>query len=283
MSIYISTGGFKDQSADTTAQKFLDNDIKFIELSGGRYTPDIIKKLSIFLDLGIKFQIHNYFPPPRIPFIINLASSDENIRKQSLNHVFNSIKSCNLLNSDFYSFHSGFLCDFSISEIGKKITKRNLENRVKTIEIFLKSVEKISKFAKELGIKIMIENNVISKKNYLEFKENPFLMCDEVETANIMKNVPKNVGLLVDVAHLKVSSNSLNYDPKKFFEKCNSFIEGYHLSDNDGLKDSNDKITAKSWFWDYIKKDIGYFSIEVYINEINELVEIKKMCEKKLG
>ena len=39
-------------------------------------------------------------------------------------------------------------------------------------------------------------------------------MSNYSDTIRIMKNCNKNVGLLVDVAHLKVSAKTLNFDPK---------------------------------------------------------------------
>ena len=98
-------------------------------------------------------------------------------------------------------------------------------------------------------INIMVENNVVSKKNLLEFEKSPFLMCNPQETYDIMNSSPENVKLLVDVAHLKVSSKSLNFQPKEFFLKCNYYISVYHLSVNNGFEDTNDKIDEKSWFW----------------------------------
>ena len=281
MSVYVSTGGFYNLSADKTAELFVNENIKFIELSGGLYSKDLLINLSKYIESGVKFQIHNYFPPPKNPFILNLASSDDSIRKQSLNHVMNSLKCCKILKSNFYSFHAGFLCDFSISEIGKKIKNRQLNDRKKSKDIFYKSLEKISKVASDLNINLMIENNVLSKKNFLEFNSNPFLMCDPEEAIEIMKDSPKNINLLVDVAHLKVSSNSLRFDPKNFFLECDDYITGYHLSDNDGLVDSNNSINENSWFWRYLKKDIDYISLEVYGEKISQLNELKKLVESK--
>ena len=62
-------------------------------------------------------------------------------------------------------------------------------------------------------------------------------MCDSIECKKIITKTPKNVKLLVDVAHLKVSAKSLKFDTEKFFNDCNDLIGGYHLSDNDGLSD----------------------------------------------
>ena len=282
MTIYISTGGYKTKPADQTVKDLLSNGVKEIELSGGLYHPNLINNLIKFLENGVKFQIHNYFPPPKEPFIINLASNIQSIRKLSLEHVFNAIKCCNNLNAKFYSFHAGFLCDFDVSEIGKKIKKRNLYDRKKSIDLFLENLLKISKFAFNHGINIMVENNVVSKKNLLEFETNPFLMSDPEETLMIMENSPNNIKLLVDVAHLKVSANSLNYNPADLFLRCNDYISGYHLSDNNGLSDTNNKINEKSWFWKYLKKNLDYYSLEIYGETVDNLKRIKKLCQNKL-
>ena len=48
---------------------------------------------------------------------------------------------------------------------------------------------------------------------------------------------------LVDVAHLKVSANTLNFDAREYLEIFKKDkIGGYHLSDNNGLVDSNKEI-----------------------------------------
>ena len=186
MTIYISTGGYKKKSADQITEDFINNNIKEIELSGGIYDPNLINNLTKYLSKGAKFEIHNYFPPPEKPFIINLASNEDDIRKLSLNHVFKAIKCCEKLRAKSYSFHAGFLCDFDISEIGKKIKKRPLYEKKRSTDLFLECLNQISKFARDHGVNIMVENNVISKKNLLEFNKNPFLMCDPQETFEIM-------------------------------------------------------------------------------------------------
>ena len=63
--------------------------------------------------------------------------------------------------------------------------------------------------------------------------------------------------MLIDVAHLKVSSNSLNFNPKvTFLEKLDEWIAAYHLSENDGTSDDNEKFREDSWFWPFLKKDL---------------------------
>jgi len=282
MTIYISTGGYKNLTAANVSKIFIENGINSIELSGTKYSFDTIESLTDLKD-KINFKIHNYFPPPKNPFVLNLASEDKIISKLTLDHIFHALECCKKLNSNYYSFHAGFLCDIKINELGKKVKKKVLQDRSSSIELFLERVLKISKKAEDLGINIMIENNVLSKNNLVEFDGNPLLMCDSNECIDIITETPKNVKLLLDVAHLKVSSNSLKFDPVIFMEKCHNIIGGYHLSDNNGLSDSNDIFNENAWFWKHLRSDLDYYSIEVYDVEIKKIKLLYEIVKNKLN
>ena len=105
---------------------------------------------------------------------------------------------------------------------------------------------------------ILIENNVITKKNLKRFSKNPFLMTKIDETRKIMINTDDNVRLLVDVAHLKISAKTLNYNPKDYLIKLDNFIEAYHLSDNNGISDQNENVTEKAGFGNTLKKMLHF-------------------------
>jgi sugar phosphate isomerase/epimerase len=174
------------------------------------------------------------------------------------------------------------LCDINSQDLGRRIKKKKLNSRKICKKFFIDRVRYIANEADKLGIKIMIENNVITKNNLDEFGENPFLMSEPDECREILKELPKNVGMLVDVAHLKVSAITMGFDPKTMFDKCKKRIFGYHLSDNDGKKDTNNFFTEKSWFWKHLDNKVKYFSIEVYKEKPLKLLKILKMAEKKL-
>ncbi len=280
--IYISTGGFSKFSADKISSRLIASGINSIELSGGKFSKNILENLNK-LKKKTDFQIHNYFPPPSIPFVLNLASQDEEVARLSLNHVDHALECCVKLQAEYYSFHAGFLCDLKISELGKQIKKRKLYDREKSIELFLKRILSISKKAEVRGIKIMIENNVLSANNKKEFQNNPILMCNSKECLEVMKQVPKNVKLLIDVAHLKVSANSLKFDPKEMMNECITYVGGYHLSDNNGLSDTNKSFSKDSWFWKYLNPNLNYYSIEVYDQPINKLKKLKDMVSQNLS
>ena len=282
MTIYISTGGFNRIPAYKSVKKLINYGAKNIELSGGTYSSDNIKKLRVYKK-KINFQIHNYFPPPKIPFVLNLASQNSLIAKRSFKHIETSIKKCKQIGSNYYSFHAGFLCDIKVNELGKKIVKKKLYNRKESISIFLKRVKKLSILAKKNRIMLLVENNVLSNNNLKEFKSNPLLMCDPKETLKIAKQFPLNVKLLIDVAHLKVSAKTLNFNPKDMFNKCEKYIGGYHLSDNDGKSDSNMPFSNNAWFWKHLNKKINYLSVEVYNLNKKKLLDLKKIVLQKLN
>ena len=251
--IYVSTGNFKNLTAPEAIRLFKKNNITNIELSGGKHfsNPQIkIRKLNKNLNL----QVHNYFPPPKNPFVLNLCSENKYISLQSINLIKKNIRLTSKLKKKYYSFHAGFLIDLKYSDLGKSKKKIKLQNRQKGIKTFLKNINLISRYAKKNNVEILLENNVIGKSNYRLFRENPFLMSSVNEIYNIMKNTPNNVNLLLDIGHLKVSSKTLGFEKVDIFKKCEKWIKAFHISDNDGLEDTNGKIKLNSWFAKYLSK-----------------------------
>ena len=279
--IYISTGGFKFNTCYEAIHKLKEKGIFSIELSGGKYELKQEYKLKLLHknNRNLKFQVHNYFPPPKDPFVFNLGSLDLNIANKSINHAINSIKLAHSLGGKYYSFHSGFLLDPKVNELGETIKKQHLYNREEAIIQFIDRVKKISEVAKELGIILLIENNVLSLKNFNQFDKNILMMVDSHECLEIMEKINRNnVKMVIDLAHLKVSANTLKFDPKAFLLDIEKWIGAYHFSDNNGFSDDNEPFTKNSWFWPYIKKNLDYYSIEVYNVEIEELLKQKEIA-----
>lgn len=280
--IYVTTGGFKDLDAAGVACNYLQSGINNIELSAGLYCPDIESKLSTLRD-KCSFALHNYFPVPRESFVLNLASLDETVFKKSYDHVHNAISLANRLGSNYYSFHAGFLLDPKPSELGKKINKQAFYDREKCIERFVTAVNTLAEHAKKMNITLLIENNVCSPRNYENFGNDPFLLSDPEGINEIFEHLSADVKMLIDVAHLKVSARTLKYDAEIFFLGADSFVGGYHLSDNCGTIDSNQEFQEDAYFWEYLKRDLDYYTIEVYNVDNNKLLELLDLTNKKLS
>ena len=236
--------------------------IHSFELSAGLYKKGM-QRFTQELSKKYKLQIHNYFPPHKDPFIFNLASLDDDIAAGSIKHAKNAIKHCQI-NSKYFSFHAGYLIDPQVDELGKEIRERKINPIDESMEVFVNRVNMLAEYAQKKDIKLLIENNVISYKNFTNFRKSPLMMVNLEETYEIMNKTNSNVGLLIDVAHLKVSANSMGFSKEEYLNEFYDYVSAYHLSDNDGTEDSNCAFNETSWFWEHINKDLDYYSIEVY-------------------
>jgi sugar phosphate isomerase/epimerase len=280
--IYISTGGYKDLAFENTVKELSKFGIVTFELSGGKFSNDALTKLKTLSEI-YAISIHNYFPPPKIPFVLNLASFRDDIVHASMSHITYAIDISHSIGAKYYGFHAGYLIDPPVSELGAKITKQVINDRQKALDCFVARASKLAEYAEGKGVKLLVENNVLSKANYKSFGENPLLMVDEDETYEIMSRSHSNLGLLIDVAHLKVSANTLGFSAIDYLKNFYGSVSAYHFSDNLGLEDSNDEITEESWFWPYINKNLDYYSLEVYEKTPNFLKNQLQLASRKLG
>lgn len=280
MKIYISTGLNKTNLTSKFLNKLRQNKIKNIELSSGPYENNIFKKLKKVRNTNL--LLHNYFPVPKKPFIINLASTNQKIFNKSLKHLKKAILYSSKLKLKYFSFHAGFLVDPKVEDFGKTLPKQIINERNKVLKLFIKRLNTLSKFAKKKDVMILVENNVLTKKNLIRFDKNPFLMTKLEECKKIMINTDENVRLLVDVAHLKVTSKTLNFDPKKYLKKLDKWIEAYHLSDNNGIADENKNLTSKSWFWKHLNNSAKYCTLELRDLSINNIHSQINLYRRKM-
>lgn len=279
--ISISTGGYKNLSGLQAIKYLKKNNILSIELSGGRYSKNQIQQIASFKK-KLNLRVHNYFPPPKFPFVINLASDNKKILNKSISHIKKSILLVKKLGGNTYSFHAGFRLDPNFKSLGKKFEKIKMISKKKAFNNFVKQTKKISKFAKKNKVNILIENNVVTKKNLNRFKSNPFLLTNYIDVQNFFKLMPKNVRLLIDVAHLKVSAKTEKLNSIKSLRIMNKYAEGYHFSENNGYTDSNSSFNKNAWFLPYVKKNLDYYSIEIYNESPSKLKSQINILKKEL-
>tara|TARA_B100000902_G_C27265021_1_gene893011 strand:- start:172 stop:1026 length:855 start_codon:yes stop_codon:yes gene_type:complete len=277
--IFLSTGGFSNRKPAETVRSFIKNKIVNIELSSGKYSNQNLKEI-IKLKKQCNFVLHNYFPPPKKPFVMNLASKNKIIFQKTKNLILKSVRFSKKINSNYYAFHAGFCFDPDIKKLGQTFKKSKLLSKKLALNLFKKRVLEINKLIQDKNFNLLIENNVITKKNFNKFGRNPLLLTNPLEIKKFFEKMPKNVGLLLDVGHLKVSAETEEFSAKKAMSILKPYIKGYHLSDNSGLTDSNKAINKKSWFIPYLKKNIKYVTLEVYNLSILKLKSQIKFAEK---
>ena len=271
--VFVSSCCIKIDNITTAVETLVREGVRHIELSGGtNYIKDIKEKLiSLKNKHNVNFICHNYFPPPKQPFVLNLASLNKEIFDQSIEHAITAIELSKQLNAQYYSIHAGFLLDITTNEIGKQVAHRELQNRDQSIEQFVKAINIINQETDNFPI--YIENNVLSFNNYKEFNNhNPFLLTcwdDYKELRSLIK-----FKCLLDVGHLKVTCHSLGLNFKEELALFMDIAEYIHISDNNNISDQNRPLVKNSQMYSLLK---GYdwsnkiVTIEVYDNIENVL------------
>lgn len=262
--IYISSACVKAKTIGESIEKIGDLGYDNVELSGGTNPyPELEQHLKEARKKGKNLLLHNYFPPPPTPFVLNLASLDGETASLSMNHAANALRISSELGCDKFGIHAGFLINIPVNQIGKSIDRKALFNRDEAMEFFLENIRLLTA---ESSPKIYIENNVIAPFNLENFKgENPFFLTSSVDYFEMAKKIDLN--LLLDVAHLKVSCCALGLDFDRELDALFPLSSYVHISDNDGQSDSNNGLEKGSDLYkslsrfDFTGKTI---TIEVY-------------------
>lgn len=251
--IYVSSSCSKQKKIGAAIRELAEHGFQNIELSGGteyyeNYEKDIFDLKEKY---NLNYLVHNYFPPPKEDFVLNLASLDDAIYEKSLAQLRKAIRLACLAGADKFGFHAGFYVDIGVNEIGKAISAGHLCNTKQAYERFCNGFNIIKNEAKE--IEIYIENNVYSKTNFNVYGlPNPFMLTSPEEYRELKQHI--NFKLLLDVAHLYVSSRTLGFDFDSYLDQMIMETDYVHLSDNDGWHDQNAEFTSDSKLLDKIKK-----------------------------
>jgi endonuclease IV len=275
--IYISTSCVKHNKIKDSVEELAENGFQNIELSGGtEYYENFENDLIVLKDkYKLNYRCHNYFPPPKKPFVLNLASLNDETFQMSFDHLKNVVALSSRLGADKFAFHAGFFIDIKLSEIGKKLSRDNLFDEKKSVERFCSAYDIVKEQAK--NVSLFIENNVFSKTNAETYDdENPFMMTNFNEYKSLKEKIDFN--LLLDVAHLKVSAKTLGLNWESEFKNMMSVSSYIHVSDNDGFHDLNSQLTKNSSLLSMLKQSDTKnkdFTLEIY----DEMNAIKKSYE----
>jgi sugar phosphate isomerase/epimerase len=231
--------------------------VRNIELSGGtEYDEEHVAKLIEYKKrYTFNYTVHNYFPPPRDSFILNIAAAASTLREKSIAFAKNSIKLASAIGSDLYTIHAGYLTDLEISTCGQHFlpAEDTITNKEAAWKYFSLSVMELCAFAGEYSIRFGVENLFPYGRN-----KNYSLMCSSQDIDRAIEECKpfKNFGILLDLAHAKISSHLLGFSLESFLNEIVSHhkdrILGVHISDNDGVSDLHVLPPQKSWMTRFV-------------------------------
>jgi sugar phosphate isomerase/epimerase len=277
--IYVSTGAYRGLSLSemVDACEMMEAGL---ELSSGVVRhANMDDEIEMVLTRRLPLLLHNYFPPPAKPFVLNLAARDPETLGRSIEMAFKAIDLSAMCGAAFYSVHSGFAMDLKAEDLGKPEEQSKMARAPygEAYGIFSQAVREVASYGQARGVRLLIENNVMTREQVEG--ERPLLMTEPGEIAKFLREMDDlNVGLLLDVGHAKVTAGALGIEPERYFEELTGWIGAVHLSDNDGTRDNNRAFGPEAWFAKYFLGDLPLI-IEVYgigVGGAGELVEIVK-------
>ena len=200
------------------------------------------------------FLVHNYFPPPAVPFVLNLASSDVETRNRSLALVMDGLALAARLGAPFYSVHAGFVTD----PVGFGTTSFLFPSPASDAEIagalerFTGSLTAAAKRARELDVAILVENNVCPPD-----LRGKLLLQTAGEFLALFAGLPSPelpIGILLDTGHLNVTACTFGFNPTSFIEAVEPYVRCLHVHDNDGSADTHLPVEPGSWVIDVLRR-----------------------------
>jgi sugar phosphate isomerase/epimerase len=281
--IYCSNGFYRSVAVEESVNYFVKGGLDKIEISSGLNSQKTLLFLKKLRNKGVKLRLHNYFPNLERDFVLNLASKNNELREMSKELVVRAIQWSSELDSDYYAFHAGFRISPKPSELGGNMIVAEQASFIESRDIFVDQLFKIADVAKKYGVNIAVENNVYDIDNYTRFgNDNPFLLTGDIGS-DIANFFPESIGILLDVAHLKVSSETLGFDKYEAIRRWNGKINGLHLSDNNAKKDTNNGFDETSWFWGLSTEQVIALTIEVYNESPDKLLNYVNAIASKIN
>ena len=260
--VYVSSSCIKKSNIVEVIRLLAQNGITNIELSGGTNYYDGIdydlKKLKE--EYHLQYACHAYFPPPKIPFVVNLASCNDEIYKKSVEHYDRCIELLKRINCNVLSVHAGFLTEVGEDEIGKKLQGKVLYSENEAYDRFCSAYKKLSEKCEKENIRLYLENNVLSLENYEAFaRQNYFLMTDYKSIIHMRERI--NFNLLLDLGHLYVSTHTLGLDFERECHQLKTDVRWLHISENNGFQDEHRPLKRDSailkQFYRILRPDIN--------------------------
>ena len=278
--IYISTAAFKAKDLKNILDLCLKHKFYNLELGSkvnySEDNPELMKKVD---KSPMRFLVHNYFPRPKEDFVLNLASDNRDVIRKSVELCKRAIDLSSELHAPFYSVHAGYAFDAKPADLGGGLKEPKLIPYQKACEIFLEHIISLNYYAKRKGVRLLVENHVVTSSNLINGKNLLLLAASSRELIDLYKSVNSdNFGFLVDLAHLKISAEILQFDPYSFIDELGATVGAFHVSDNEGYDDSHSRFDEKAWF-----KDLTYAPGTIFIIESCNLgIEEIKKCQTHL-
>ena len=281
--IFVSTGT-SDRTFLETTSHLIEIGVRHIEASGGDHSEHWKEDLDALTKDGAELAFHNYFPPPREEFVLNLGSADEEERQNSIGLATSAIQYSKLFGSTLYGVHSPYSVEISAEELGQKISHKQDFGVEETKERFLDSMETLLVVARDAGVQLYVENSPLTSTNLVSLGRHGLLGVTADEVIDLAEAA--GVRVLADLGHLKVSCATLGLDLVSEARKLLYCSDYLHLHENAGTADDHLSFESDCWFLPLMREKREQFqriTLEVSLKNADELDATIKSVERALA
>jgi sugar phosphate isomerase/epimerase len=267
--IYVSSAAVNSSSLEDSVNTLAGICIRNIELSGGlSYSDNILKKLKgLKKKFSLNLLIHNYFPPSKKEFVLNIASNNKGTRLKSINFVKRSIDLAHDLEIDCYTLHPGYTRELRAAQESDYFIADGYPgiSPAYASAIMFETLLEIREYAVMRGVRIGLENLFP-----IDDAPDSSLLCTPAEIIQFLDYFSQddNIGFLLDLGHLVISANYFGFDKDEFIETLSKGFQDkifeIHLSGNDGKKDEHVPLAPDCWQLRAVRRfDLGKIPITI--------------------
>lgn len=213
---------------------------------------EVPKGLAAF---SANWLVHNYFPAPDQPFVLNLASQEAVTLRRSREHCLAAIQLSAALGAPFYSVHSGFLAGLESETLGGQLDYTEIWDYEQGYTTFLDSLQLLLSAANTTNLRLLIEPNVVAPFNLVGGRNLLLMLAEPREFTRLLADLPDpRLGVLLDLGHLKVTACTLGFNAVDFVDAVAPALGAFHLHDNNGTADLHLPVTQDSWALQVIRQ-----------------------------
>ena len=245
MTVFVSSGCLgHGRKITEVVPRLLEAGLDAIEISPSHVCEEGV--LEYLEGRRARFGVHVFCPPPSEPLMFNLSSPDPSVRARSIDAATEAVISCRRLGCDLYTMHGGFLVDLKTD---LSFGDSRLEHD-RGLDLFFEALEGIRRVAADNGVAVAVENNFCPPGS-----GGTALFCDESDfQAMYRQSGFGDVGVLLDLGHLRLASGALGFDAGDFVDNLRDRILLLHVSGNDGLSDEHRPFDERDWCVEMIQR-----------------------------
>jgi sugar phosphate isomerase/epimerase len=191
----------------------------------------------------LEFLVHNYFPPLRDEFVLNLASPERALAQRSFDFALQALELCAELGAPLYSVHSGFVMD-PVGREGSRFVipePSSPGDAERALERLAEALTRLLERADELGVRLALEN-----LDVLEYDAGRIVPATPESFRALFTHLGR-LGLLLDTGHLAVTARTLAFEPDAFVNAVAPWVAAVHAHANDGSRDRHLPVSERGW------------------------------------